>query len=74
MKKYSYDPKLRIKNFVPEQCPKDNDTNIMSSKLILNCKIINSSTISHPSFSENENGDIGNEELNWIYQIVLLIQ
>ena len=63
MRKYSYDPKIYIKNFVPVLRPKENDSNIIPSKLILNCKKRNSSTISHPSSSEDENGDLDNEEL-----------
>ena len=63
MRKYSYDPKLYIKNFVPVLRPKENDSNIIPSKLILNYKKRNSSTISHPSSSEDENEDIGNAEL-----------
>ena len=63
IRKYSYDPKLYIKNFVPVLRPKENDSGVIPSKLILNYKKRNSSTISHPSSSEDENEDIGNEEL-----------
>ena len=64
MRKYSYDPKLYIKNFVPVLHPKENDTNIIPSKLVLNYKKRNSSTKSHPSSSEDEDEDMSNEELN----------
>ena len=63
MRKYSYDPKLCIKNFVPVLRPKENDTNIIPSKLVLNYKKRNSSTISDPSSSEDENEDMVKEEL-----------
>lgn len=64
MRKYSYDPKIYIKNFIPVLRPKENDTNLIPSKLILNYKKRNSSTISHlSSFSEDESDDIENEEL-----------
>ena len=64
MRKYSYDPKIYIKNFVPVLRPKENDTNLIPSKLILNNKKRNSSTISHPSSSsEDENDDMDNEQL-----------
>lgn len=63
MRKYSYDPKIYIKNFVPVLRPKENDKNLIPSKLILNCKKRNSSTLSNPSSSDDED-DISKEELN----------
>ena len=62
MRKYSYDPKLYIKNFVPVLRPKENDLNLIPSKLKLNNKKRNSLAISHPS-SEDED-DISNDELS----------
>ena len=62
MRKYSYDPKLYIKNFVPVLRPMENDKKIIPSKLNLNCQKRNSTTLSNPS-SIDEN-DINNEELN----------
>lgn len=62
MRKYSYDPKLYIKNFVPVLRPMENDKKIIPSKLNLNCKKRNSSTPQNPS-SKDEN-ETSNEESN----------
>ena len=60
MRKYSYEPKIYIKNFVPVIRPKITQK-LIPTKLILNSKK-NSSTLSQPS-SDEEN-DISNEDLN----------
>ena len=62
MRKYSYEPQIYIKNFVPVLRPMENDKKLIPSKLNLNCQKRNSSTLSNPS-SKDEN-DINNEELN----------
>ena len=65
MRKYSYDPKLYIKNFVPVLRPKENDTNLIPSKLILNIRKRKTTALSNPSSSDNENNTSSeNEELN----------
>ena len=64
MRKYSYDPKLYIKNFVPVLRPMENDKKIIPSKLVLNCKKRNSSTLSNPSSKDENEINNENEELN----------
>ena len=60
-RKYTYNPKMFIPNFVPVLRPIHNDS-IIPSKLILNNKKRNSSTISNPSSEDLD--DFDNEEFN----------
>ena len=64
MRKYSYDPKLYIKNFVPVLHPMPNDSKLIPSKLNLGNKKRNSSTLSNPSSEDEDKEEIANEELN----------
>ena len=61
-RKFTYNPKLFIPNFVPVLRPKPNNSKLIPSKLMLNNKRRNSSTISNPSSEDSDN--IDNEELN----------
>ena len=64
-RKYSYDPKIYIKNFVPVLRPKEKDSNLIPTKLMLGCKKRNSSTISNPSsFDDEDEEDMDKEEMN----------
>jgi len=64
MRKYSFNPKIYIKNFVPVLGPKENDLNIIPTKLTLNKKR-KSSTLSNASSSNEDDGeDKCKEELN----------
>ena len=64
-RKYSYDPKIYIKNFVPVLRPKEKDSNLIPTKLMLGCKKRNSSTISNPSsFEDEDEEDMDKEEMN----------
>ena len=64
IRKYSYDPKLYIKNFVPVLHPMPNDSKLIPSKLNLGNKKRNSSTLSNPSSEDEDKEEIANEELN----------
>ena len=64
MRKYSYDPKLYIKNFVPVLRPKEKDLNLIPTKLMLNNKKRNSSTVSNPSSFDDDDEDMDKDELN----------
>jgi hypothetical protein len=65
MRKYSYDPKIYIKNFVPVLRPKEKDLNLIPTKLMLNNKKRNSSTVSNPSsFDDDDEEDMDKDELN----------
>ena len=71
MRKYSYDPKLYIKNFVPVLRPKEKDLNLNPTRLMLNYKKRNSSTVSNPSsFDDDDEEDMDKDESNLSHSFV----
>ena len=63
LRKYSYDPKLYIKNFVPVLHPMQNDSKLIPSRLILSNKK-KSSSLSNPSSDDENEEEKGDDELN----------
>lgn len=64
-RRYSYDPKIYIKNFVPVLRPKESDLNMIPTKLTLNNKKRNSSALSKTSsFDEDDKVEESKDELN----------
>ena len=72
MRKYSYDPKLYIKNFVPVLRPKEKDLNLNPTRLMLNYKKRNSSTVSNPSSFDDDDDeeDMDKDESNLSHSFV----
>jgi len=64
-RRYSYDPKICVKNFVPVLRPKESDLNMIPTKLTLNYKKRNSSALSKTSsFDEDDIAEESKDELN----------